>query len=141
MKQLFIIILFILLQSFPSFGSSPNGKGIVCNCNLTCRGDFKDRGWFFNNDRVTLHYFVEKNTKIIIEQGKKNPVFRLTVNKISWEGYFLYELDRKSLIVKYDKIERTCFLHKTKKDYFTHLKNLKKIYQNEINKKIKDNKI
>ena len=96
-------------------------------------------------NKVTLHYFHNENTKILIKKGKKNPPFSLKVDKILWSGYFFYELVRKSLNLRYYdnniEIERMCFLKNNKKEYLKSLEFLKQEYQKEINQKLKDNKI
>ena len=61
MKNLFIVTLFLLLQSFPSFGSV-DGKGIVCKC-LECKLDHLDPSSLILNDKpseIGFHFKINK---------------------------------------------------------------------------------
>ena len=55
MKKVILLIIIILLQSFPSFGN-PNGKGLICKCEdcneVKLYHENKELGFLFNKNRV-----------------------------------------------------------------------------------------
>ena len=64
MKKLFIIILILLIQPFPSFGSV-DGKGIVCKC-LDCKLEHIDPSSYMPNNIPTEIGFHFKINKVAI---------------------------------------------------------------------------
>ena len=121
MKKLFLITIILLLQSFPSYGSSPNGKGLICKCVECILGTIDwtsyieekkyptEVGYFFKNDKVKYYFIRKKNDKIFMSEsffkGEKEPKpYMSDLNKIEWGKYFgityLYTLDRETLLLK-----------------------------------------
>ena len=158
MKLLFLIILFSI-QIYPSIASYPNGKGIICSCGLECEEHYNKKkshwiwykkvGWFFENNKVKQHRFGLDKTKIVIDDVLKDIKSELKINidKIIWKGFYTsHELNRKTLILRSNihfgkMFKRQCVLYKNKNSYFRELKKLKRLYQNEVNEKMSDNKI
>ena len=93
MKKLFLIIIILILQSFPSYGSSPNGKGLICKCVECILGTIEwtsyieekkyptEVGYFFKNDNHNYEYtkIIKKDNNITIDVLKNGKLYR-TVN-------------------------------------------------------------
>lgn len=115
MKKLFFITIILLLQSFPSYGSSPNGKGIICNFSFVVGSEtfFIDEkrtipsevGFVFSNNSVTMNIFsyndVSKTVSLIPFPPKE---FSTTKTDIFWSyKWGSFQLGRKELILILDK--------------------------------------
>ena len=147
MKKVLLITIFLLLQSFSSFGS-PNGKGVLCYC-IKCVGimDKKVRGFFFENNNVYEYYYLFTNDKVDVTQTDDIFKYKLNSNTINWGNSSMgdYELNRKTLNFKWSTnnltfIERKCELF-DKIEFRKKLSEIKNIYQKSYNKSLKDNKL
>ena len=159
MKKKLLITIFLLLQSFSSFGS-PNGKGIVCNWidgNVELyKKRFRtlisniptDVGYFFENDKVVISEFRIKNDIVFVENDVDERYrFSSTINEIEWGSSvnWRYKLDRKTLTLKEIMFTQVVTKRKcevlSKTDFNERIKNLKKQYQKNYDLKLKGNKI
>ena len=154
MKKLILITLILLLHSFPSFGD-PNGKGVVCGCD-DCKEPPWEFGIWFNKNEVEMYLFYQRGTTIKNNIDKKSqqvyPFFH-NVDVIKWnrrylESDFSYELNRENLILteKFKGVfngenTRQCVVFSDRELLKDQLDKLKKIYQTEIDNKMKKNKI
>ena len=145
MKKLLLITVIFILQLFPSLGD-PIGKGIICKC-IEEKCTLKKRGHYFSKNKVKVHYFKREKDEIIIK-FKENDYYRVTSSNIEWKYYDSgnYSLDRKTLKLTIDfpsfnkKIYSQCTLYKGF-HFNREIRKLRKYYQKEYDKKIKDNKI
>ena len=144
---MFKTIIFIILFSLHSFVShaSPNDKGLICKSSLKQISKLRNnKGYFFENGRVIEFSFIKKNRKIIIQKDELSS-FNLTIDTISWfKEMLIYKLNRKNLVLTTEisniTLEYNCELI-NKITLFKKLDSFKKIFQNEIDKKLKENKI
>jgi hypothetical protein len=87
MKKIFLIIIILLLQSFPSFGN-PNGKGLVCKC-IVCPKKYTKKistYYLFENNKVKEFKIFEFNEKSSIEEIDYK-IFHLFKDKIYWTNF------------------------------------------------------
>ena len=167
MNKIFIIILILLIHSFPSFGSV-DGKGIVCKC-LNCKLEHLDPssympnnipteiGFHFKINKVAIYYISKIGDKIKVSENikttlRKKKRFYTNENIIRWTykdslNIYAYTLDRKTLILSQKNITktRTYNIRKCEAfseiDFFKYMNKLSEIYQNDYNNKPKKNKI
>ena len=153
MKKILLITIFLLLQSFPSFGN-PNGKGLICKCinNCSLKTEQNYKSIYFNqyysgpNNIFTLTNYRTRND-IVYESGSVG-IFEKDYDKIFLYVEFNnkktleYTILRKDLTMKYNlkKVQYKCDVFK-QIEFRKRNKLLKIFLQNEYNKKLKDNKI
>ena len=167
MKNIILVIVIFLLQSYPSFGSV-DGKGIVCEC-LDCKLDHIDPssyipnnkateiGFHFKINKVAIYYISRIGDDIKVSENnqttlRKKKRFSTDENKIKWTyrdslNIYAYELDRKNLNLSKMNITKTethnvriCEAF-SEIDFFKNINQLSGKYQNSYNKKPKKNKI
>jgi len=162
LKVLFITI-FLILQSFSSFGN-PKGKGIICVEgdyleNLDKLSDKEDLlykeeknpkiiGFSFLDDKVIFTYLDKKNDDVVM---LKSPplLFKTTTKIIEWGGGvdLRWELDRKTLKLK--EISKTKITYEyqckvfSKDDYSDRMEEYRDLVQQFFDEELKklDNKI
>jgi len=149
MKKTFFLILVIFFYTFSAFGN-PNGKGLICKC-IKCilendilyksyDLDMKELIVYFDNGAASAWTFKRVNDEIL--RGGLVPVeYKANISKITW---LWFELDRETLTLKTvypnSNIRKcTLFSNKDKLDSAAYDLFLK--YQNQLNSKLKKNKI
>ena len=162
MKKIILLTFILVFQSFSSFGN-PNGKGVVCKC-IKCDlshifiGTYliKEKpteiGFLFKDNVVNIFIIGRKNDKIYYYDFEKNKKFRFRVTneKITWD-YYKYRtfiLHRKDLKLynefktkdKYYLNIRICSVHSSQK-FHKRMNSIVNKYQNQLNEKLRDNKI
>lgn len=122
-----IIILLLLLSSFPSLGNV-NGKGIVCKC-VDCKLEHIDPssyiskkkpseiGFHFKNNKVTIYFISKFGDKIKLSENiditlRKKKKFYTDDNIIKWTykdslNIYAYVLERSSLKLSKKNITNT----------------------------------
>ena len=167
MKKIFLTIILVFSQSFPSFGSV-DSKGIVCKC-IECKLNHLDPssliinekpteiGFHFKINKVAIYYISKIGDKIKVSENiqttlRKKKRFILNNDKINWTykdslNIYYYSLDRKTLILSKKNITRT-ETHNIRKceafneiDFFKKMNDLSNNYQNDYNNISKKNKI
>ena len=160
MIKIFFIIIIFLFQTFPAF-SNLNEKGIICKC-IKCspnyfenldryktKNSLSDIGFRFSQSTVVGYEFYKYNDDILFRKRTGYGNYTTTTERIVWSNDF-YKLNRKTLILNiYGKHNgniivadtRQCRVFLNEKSFDDGLNILKDKYQNEINKKMKDNKI
>ena len=148
MKKILLITIFLLLQSFSSFGS-PEGKNIICKCYDCILNIRKDpQGFVFQNGKVINHYLMEKNGIYNYYKDYNINPYKVSLKYIEWwwSGQS-FHLNRKTLELTrwYGQIQThsECKLQNSHSKYMDELKKIMNEYQVEYNKKLKelDNKI
>ena len=152
MKKLFLIIILLSLQIFPSFGN-PNGKGVICKCvaykdGKGCPYMYPIRGFFFSNNKVIGSGFNrDRDTYKIFYSKKVN--YYTSAKLINWysevdDAYLSHTLNRKTLELKSTNevysFKSKCELF-NKLNYDNKIQNIKNSLQSEYDMKRKDNKI
>ena len=164
MNKKIILVLFLLIKSFPSFGSV-DGKGIVCKC-LVCNLEHLDPssympnnipteiGFHFKINKVAIYYIRKIGDKIKVSENfqttlRKKKRFFSDENEIKWTykdslNIYAYSLDRKTLILSKMNITKTEKFNIRKCEPFSEIEffikmnklseNYQKIYDNKPNK-------
>ena len=145
MKKILMMILILLIQTFPSIGS-PIGKGIICGCE-NCGVDIdyykKIIGSFFDEKGTILYKFKEKDNEVSLDILKYYPQ-TITENHSIWN---YYKLDRKTLKLRdrrlYDDDEDylVCSVYTNRQSLIKEINRKEKNYQSLIDSKIVKNKI
>ncbi len=166
MKKI-ILIIYILLNSFPSFGNV-NGKGIICKC-LDCKLDHIDSssympnntpteiGYHFKTNKVAIYYISQIGDNIKMSENiqttlRKKKRFISYDNEIRWTykdsiNIYAYSLDRKTLILRKKNITKTKTYNIRKCDpyseieFFKNMNKLSENYQALYNNEPNENKI
>ena len=153
MKKILLITVILLLQSLPSFGSSPNGKQLICYHSFWGYDSIyvdkqktihSELGIVFSNNSVTMNFFsyndVSKTVSLIPFPPKK---FSTTKKKIIWNNKRgSFQLDRKELFLvfwsilgqnRYSSYWCNIYSHK---DYSYQIDKLRNKHKKFINEKI-----
>ena len=170
MKRFFLILILILFYSSPTF-SDANFKGIICECikcnknNKSAKYlknyDYKVKGyileskhksnvyeWFFGFSDDTVWKFSNNYSKY---SSSEDFIYWSTNQILYGEKEFLdirFKLNRKNLKLTIEHIKpkkntevRQCFRVQSNQIWMDKLKEIEKSYQNEVNKRLKGNKI
>ena len=151
MKKLFLIIVFLLLQSFPTM-ASPNGKGLICKC-IDCSKtrsyhEDKEIGFLFEKNKVIKYDFITLNsnkTEWRVFFVDKLVQFNLNYLSFKWGEY--HRLNRTNLKLNVykdylrEKVLKSyqCKIIENQKKFYSELDLLEKKF-NKINKKILKNR-
>ena len=141
MKYKFLIIIFLILQSFSSYGDISK-KGIICECKNPCPKYAVSTYWYlFENKKVYYYYFKYKNGKYSISK-EKGDNFNFDSSYIYFRGK---KLNRKTLKIKGVNIFGNHFIYDCSvhpKREFHLIMNAELNYLQSLeNKKAKGNKI
>ena len=135
MKKILLITLIFILQSISSFGSSIEGKGIVCLSEL----EKYHVGFFFEGGKVFYDYFEVSKDQYRIQEGIPSE-YKTTKDTIYWnEEYWL--LDRETLWLFEGGLLYSCEVMEHLTAYENRLNYLIQKLQNEYDEETKDNKI
>ena len=137
MKKILLITLIFILQSIPSFGSSIEGKGLICE-----HPKFEWYiGFFFEGGKVFTDRFDVSKDKYRITALPTHE-YETTKNLIYWDEKF-WKLDRKKLelTISTDINKLSCEVIEHLTAYENRLNYLLQKLQNEYDEETKDNKI
>lgn len=97
MIRILITTLIYFITSFSLYASSPNGKGIICECKSK-KCDYK-RGYLFSEKIVQNYFFSQLDDKINFEKGA-DAYYQRKADEISWEKFEKHSLNRSNLSLK-----------------------------------------
>ena len=146
MKKILLITLIFILQSFPSFGNSIDGKGLVCN---SFRDRSFDKGFFFEERTFGKDIFRVKQFQMGLLKDKYRLEisyyhdYKTTKDYIMWSGKY-WTLDRESLLLYENNLTKPkyiCEVYNSKDLWMGKLNSIKEKLQNDYDEEMKDNKI
>ena len=134
-EKILLITLILILQPIPSFGSSLDGKGIICKEYERSYFELPFEGFLFEDYRLVHYQFIQLKNDVIID--KHNYDYKTDENTIHWKNH---RLDRKSLFVHRYKdtykqygFTHLCEQHNTN-EFMEIIHNIKKLKQKRYNK-------
>ena len=146
MNNIILTTLIYFITSFSLYASSPNGKGIICECKSK-KCEYKS-GYLFSEKIVQNYFFSQLDDKINFEKGA-DTYYQRKANEIIWEKFEKHSLNRSNLSLKsvlknkYVKAQTTlsqCDVF-SKVDFYNEMEKLKRKYQIKYDKILKKNKI
>ena len=150
MKKILLITLIFILQSFPSFGNSIDGKGLVCEHINKEDPYLKNHylGLLFGDETMRMFLFKRSNDEVLLEDHR---TFRYYTDKdqIYWINYKHKDyVDRKTLnLIQHsysdDKKIHThrCMVYENHYLFMKELHRIRKLKQRIYNESLRDNKI
>ena len=134
-EKILLVTLIFILQSFPSFGGSLDGKGFICKEYERSHFELPFEGFLFEDNMLVHYQFIQSKNHVIID--KHNYDYKTDENSIHWKDH---RLDRKSLFVhgykdtyKQYKFTHLCEQHNAN-DFMEKIYNIKKLKQKRYNK-------
>ena len=129
MKYLLILL---ILFSTQVYSKSPDGKGLICSYGKN--KDIYEAYLFFNKKYISMFLFLEKN-KISIRQNEKRN-YSVTNGYINLLPFKIHEKNLKVINTEFNRIIGSCELVNSHDKAMEFMHQIKKKYQNKIDKNI-----
>ena len=129
MKYLLILL---ILFSTQAYSISPNGKGLICTYGKN--KDIYEAYLFFNKKYISMFLFLENNKFSIRKNEKRN--YSVTNGFINLLPFKIHKKNLQVINTEFNRIIGSCELVNSHDKAMEFMHQIKKMYQNKIDKNI-----